>query len=164
MDRYEALKHAVKAHGDTLDKGGLLYVLHPMAVADRVESHWGALPNLGRFGIIMGGSSVESGIIVALLHDVWEDTNYGELSGLNYAQRRALARITHQPGDTYAEYIAKIAGDRLATIVKLADLSHNLSPERQSALPIETQRSLESRYFKARQVLWDVLGVEWWPT
>lgn len=163
MNRYDALKHAVKAHGAALDKGRQLYILHLIEVADRVERSWSDIKGTGPWQMLRGGASVESGVIVALLHDVWEDTDYGPIGNLTETQRRALIRITRQPEDTYAEYIEKIADDQLATVVKLADLSHNLSAERQSALPLKEQRSLETRYFTARNRLWDALGQEWWP-
>lgn len=169
MDRYEALKHAVKAHGRTLDKGGLLYVLHPMAVADRVEQHWNDLPDISTFGTLvgegdLGGISVESGIIVALLHDVLEDTEYPLPPNYFTTQQwAALQLVTHDPRDTYFEYIEQIAGNSLATVVKLADLSHNLSPERAAALDERSRKGLEKRYLKARGILWDALRSEWWP-
>lgn len=33
MDRYEALRHAIKAHAGQIDKCGSLYVMRPVGVA-----------------------------------------------------------------------------------------------------------------------------------
>lgn len=156
MNRYEALKHAVKAHGTDTDWGGRLYVLHPIAVAERLDDP------------LHTEASTEDAVVVALLHDVLEDTDY-ELNQEWFTpeQWRALYLVTHKPEDAYVEYIEQIATDRLATMVKLADLSHNMSEERSEGLSLEQLKKMDSmregRYLKARQRLWDALGVEWWP-
>jgi len=168
MQRYEALRHAVRAHGSDTDWGGQLYVLHPMAVAERVEANWLRVPGINEFGALPNGASYESGAIVALLHDVWEDTDY-ELrrEWFTPEQWDALNRVTRWPTETYREYIEKAAGSTLSTIVKLADLSHNMSDERKVGL---TEKQLEAaaglqekRYEPSRDRLWEALGAEWWP-
>lgn len=155
MNRYEALQHAVRAHGKDTDKCGVLYVLHPIAVARAIEN------NTNR-----GSEWREDGPVVALLHDVWEDTDYDlPTRALNVAQYKAFQAVTRLPDETYAEYIEKIAACEFSTaiIVKLADLWHNLRPTRQGCLPENEQNSLEQRYLKARDRLWEALGQEWWP-
>lgn len=154
MNRYEALKHAVKAHGKELDKCGELAVLHPIAVADAVEG--------------ADTLNIESHVVVALLHDVIEDTGY-RLPALDLRQERALGLVTRTVAETYREYIERICAERyrdvaeIAMYVKLADLWHNLSPERQSCLPEDERKGLEKRYLKARDRIWEALGYEWWP-
>lgn len=161
MNRYEALQHAVRAHGADTDWGGQLYVLHPMAVADRIEATWGRLP-------LSWGINKEDAVVVALLHDVLEDTDY-ELRNSEFksVQWDTLDRVTRWPTETYREYIEKAAGSTLSTIVKLADLSHNMSDERKVGL---TEKQLEAaaglqekRYEPSRDRLWEALGAEWWP-
>jgi (p)ppGpp synthase/HD superfamily hydrolase len=164
LDRYEALGHAVKAHDKDTDKCGVLYVLHSMTVADFID----APENEADLFV-----PVESAVIVALLHDVEEDTDYRvDKDDLTADEWIALGLVTRRPGDEYGSYIAKIvmaarhgAGDagRIAAIVKLADLAHNLSTGRQRCLPESEQSGLEKRYLKARNDLWDALGSEWWP-
>lgn len=161
MNRYEALQHAIRAHGDETDWGGVLYVLHPMAVADRIEATWGSVSP-------SWGVSLEDAIVVALLHDVLEDTDY-ELRQSNFtsAQWDALNRVTRWPGETYREYIEKAAGSGLSIIVKLADLSHNMSDERKVGLSeeqlVKAAGLCEKRYEPSRDRLWEALGREWWP-
>lgn len=154
MNRYEALKHAVKAHGKELDKCGELAVLHPIAVAEVVER---------------AKDSNEDAVVVAYLHDVIEDTDYeGYLAGIGYRQLRALRLVT-RGAETYAQYINRICSEQyrdvmeIAAIVKLADLWHNLSPERQACLPEGERKGLEKRYLKARERIWEALGHERWP-
>jgi (p)ppGpp synthase/HD superfamily hydrolase len=156
VNRYEALKHAVKAHAGQVDKCGQPYILHPIAVSEAVEG--------------ADTLNIESHVVVALLHDVQEDTDYvlpsEDLSG---QEARALIALTRQTErephpETYAEYIERICeSNEIAQYVKLADLFHNLSPERQDCLPEKERKGLEKRYLKARDRIWEALGYEWWP-
>lgn len=155
MDCYEALRHAIKAHGGTPDKCGVPYIYHPIAVAEAIErTIW---PGKGLVHI--------NGAVVALVHDVWEDTSYLiPPEDLTPEQYTALDALTQRPGEEYFAYIQRIiAAGTLAIVVKLADLWHNLQPERQDCLPEREHIGLEKRYLKTRQMLWDALGYEWWP-
>lgn len=155
MDRYEALQHAVKAHGATPDKCGQLYVLHPLAVARAVEDNTNP-----------DSEWHEDGAVVALLHDVLEDTDYPlPERTLNVPQHAALKAVTKDENETYASYIEQICAcpNQVAIIVKLADLWHNLQPIRQRCLAEGEARGLEKRYLKSRNRLWEALGQEWWP-
>lgn len=167
MNRYDALKHAVRAHAGEFDKCGNLAVLHPIAVANAIERDWVLLHqsiNLPRFHELNKFVfSLESAIIVALLHDVLEDTDY-EIPVGDSEWGDALLAVTRQPGEQYFDYIRRIiAAGPMAMVVKLADIWHNLSPERQVCLPEGEQRGLEKRYLKTRQMIWDALDLEWWP-
>lgn len=147
MNRFEALKHAVKAHAGQVDKCGQPYILHPIAVAMEVDH---------------GAGHGETAVVVALVHDVWENTAY-RLGGLTQGQTDALYAITRRACESYAAYIERCAGNRTAAIVKLADLWHNLQPERMMCLPSAEALSLSRRYLKARDRIWEALGYEWWP-
>lgn len=145
MNRYEALRQAVEAHAGQKDKCGRNYILHPIAVATALErAHHG-----------------EYAIVAALLHDVLEDTPF-RLKGLDERQAEHLDILTKRPTESYAEYIERCLGDYTTARVKLADLWHNLQPERQTCLPDKEQASLEKRYLRARDRLWEA-GYEWWP-
>lgn len=153
VNRYEALKHAALAHAGQVDKCGRPYILHPIAVAEAVELSWPAL---------------RTARAVALLHDVWEDTDYALPLAVEGDEEwphqvNSLARLTRSEHETYAEYIERVCGDSVAKVVKLADLWHNLQPERQACLPEGERKGLECRYLKARDRIWKSLGYEWWP-
>lgn len=179
MNRYDALQHAVRAHNSDTDWGGQLYVLHPMAVADRVERHWdefpwSRVPGAACYMTPPPGADVESAIIVALLHDVLEDTKYMiDPDDLTAHQWTALQLVTRYPDETYFDYVRAIAQavdtalGPLAAVVKLADLSHNMSDERKVGLTdaqLEQAAGLtEKRYIPSRDLLWEALGFEWWP-
>jgi (p)ppGpp synthase/HD superfamily hydrolase len=155
MDRYEALKHAVKAHAGRVDKCGQLYILHPIAVAEALDAAVFSL---------FDRRERETMIVAAFLHDVWEDTDYNWHNGnLSRVEQIVLEGITQADGEPYAAYIERVATNPLTATIKLADLWHNLQPERQACLPEKERTSLEARYLKARDRIWEALGYEWWP-
>lgn len=71
----------------------------------------------------------EDTTVVALLHDVVEDTAYTlqDLADMGFAPQviRAIGRMTHDDAVPYLDYVAAIKEDPFARQVKLADLRHN---------------------------------------
>lgn len=109
---------ATKAHSGQIDKNQQPYILHPLAVASKLD-----LIDLK---------------IVALLHDTLEDTFVTKEYLLEHKIPPELVELidtlTHKKDETYKEYIQRIKQNPLATEVKIADLSHNLDPSRASGL------------------------------
>ena len=105
----KALKLCFEAHKDQVDKSGLPYVFHPFHLAEQMQD--------------------ENTTIVALLHDVVEDTDYtlDDLRAMGFGDEvmEALSYMTHDPAVPYMEYVAKIRENDIARRVKLADLRHN---------------------------------------
>lgn len=168
MNRYEALQHAIRAHGPETDWGGVLYIYHPMAVADRIEHHAHLLPPYFR----NVPTAVEDAIVVANLHDVLEDTKYmPPLDDFTIVQWNCLNLVTRFDTETYFDYVRAIAASAetcpIAAVVKLADLSHNMSDERKVGLTdeqlVKSAGLEEKRYIPSRDMIWEALGTEWWP-
>ena len=132
----QALRLCFQAHKDQLDKGGLPYVFHPFHLAEQMTD--------------------EDTTVLALLHDVVEDTPYtlDDLAQMGFAPRvlEALALMTHDPAVPYLEYVAKIKTNPLARTVKLADLRHNSDTTR---LDVPDPRAMQrvEKYRKAIQLL-----------
>ena len=67
--------------------------------------------------------------VVALLHDVVEDSEYtlADLTDMGFPAEvtDAVALMTHGEGVPYLDYVAKIRENPIARKVKLADLRHN---------------------------------------
>ena len=105
----KALKLCFEAHKDQVDKSGLPYVFHPFHLAEQMQD--------------------EKTTIVALLHDVVEDTDYTleDLRAMGFGDvvMEALSYMTHDPAVPYMEYVARIRKNDIARTVKLADLRHN---------------------------------------
>jgi (p)ppGpp synthase/HD superfamily hydrolase len=120
-----AIKLAAEIHDGQQDKAGEEYILHALAVMQMVAPERNAM-------------------IVAVLHDTVEDTNPGNRPSVRYRIREyfgdtiatSVEALTHAPGETYSDYIERIAEDYLATKVKIADLTHNMDPRRIPATQI----------------------------
>ena len=116
------------AHEGQVDKCGEPYHLHPFAVADMVEG--------------------EERKAVAYLHDVVEDTEttLEQLADMGFSANivEAVDAITRRDGEEYMDYITRVKVNPIATDVKVADLKHNMNPNRRGA----TRRMLE-RYASA---------------
>ena len=107
----KAFEVAKQAHAGQVDKSGVEYINHPLTVASNV------------------GDDV-SAIIVALLHDIAEDTakTLDDLRTeipLTAEELQALKLLTHDDETPYLEYVKRISNDKLAAKVKAADLHHN---------------------------------------
>ena len=89
----------------------------------------------------------EATTIVALLHDVVEDTDYTleDIAAMGFGQDvvDALALMTHDKSVPYLEYVAKIKDNLIARTVKLADLAHNSDPTRLDAIDEKARKRLE---------------------
>ncbi len=132
----KALKFCFKAHKRQRDKSDMPYVFHPFHLAEQMTD--------------------EATTIVALLHDVIEDTRYTEKHirkmGFDESVIEALRLLTHNDGTEYMDYVAKIKENPIAKAVKLADLKHNSDLTR---LDTVTEKALKRRekYLTAIQLL-----------
>lgn len=128
-----AIDIAIHAHDMQLDKGGMLYVLHPLHVMDSVD------------GI--------DAKIVAVLHDVVEDTEttLANLAEYEFPQEiiDAIDAITKRKGEKKEAYWARVKANPLALQVKLADIAHNSSEGRLAALSSDERNYLRTKYAKA---------------
>jgi hypothetical protein len=104
-----ALRVAVAAHAGQSDKGGDPYITHPLRLMAAVDS--------------------EEAKIVALLHDVVEDTPVGlddlRREGFSEAVLSAVDCVTHRRDEPYADYVVRCKNHPVAREVKLADLGDN---------------------------------------
>lgn len=121
-----ALKLCFEAHKEQTDKSGMPYVFHPFHLAEQMET--------------------EETTIVALLHDLVEDTAYTveDLAdmGFSKAVTDAIALMTHTKNIEYMDYVRRIKENPIAKTVKLADLNHNSDLSR---LDIVDEKALNRR-------------------
>lgn len=132
----KAMKLCFEAHKDQVDKSGMPYVFHPFHVAEQMKD--------------------EATTIVALLHDVVEDTDYtlADIAAMGFGQDivDALALMTHDKNVPYLDYVAKIKDNPIARKVKLADLTHNSDPTRLDVIDNKVKERLD-KYKKAIRIL-----------
>ena len=134
----KALKLCFNAHKEQTDKSGMPYVFHPFHLAEQMVT--------------------EETTIVALLHDVVEDTDYTiedlVQMGFGKAITDAIALMTHADGVDYMDYVRRIKDDPIAKAVKLADLRHNSDLSRLNTVD-EKAVARREKYLKAIATLED---------
>ena len=119
-----ALEIAYNAHKGQTDKAGASYILHCLRVATSM--------------------STDEEKIVALLHDIVEDTDttHEELyrNGFSSSVLDAVYAITRQADEAYNSYLKRVAANDLAYKVKLADMWDNSDVSR---FAVDTQNEHE---------------------
>lgn len=104
----KAMIIAYNAHLNQFDKAGVPYIYHPIHLAEQMET--------------------EIECVVALLHDVVEDTD------ITFEQLEkefpidvieAIKLLTHDKKVAYMDYIKEIVKNSVAKKVKIADIIHN---------------------------------------
>ena len=132
----KALKLCFQAHKDQVDKSGMPYVFHPFHLAEQMRD--------------------EDTTIVALLHDVVEDTDYtlADLRSMGFPPQvcDAIVMMTHDPSVPYLDYVAKLKENPIARAVKLADLRHNSDLTRLDVVDDKALQRVE-KYRKAIAIL-----------
>lgn len=113
----KAILLAVQAHAGQLDKAGQPYISHPLRLMTQMDS--------------------EKAQLVALLHDVLEDTpttlNDLQQLGLPEDVLTAIQLLTHdKANEPYKVYVRRLKANPLARQVKLADLQDNMNIRRLS--------------------------------
>jgi guanosine-3',5'-bis(diphosphate) 3'-pyrophosphohydrolase len=132
----QAIMLATEAHAGQIDKAGLPYILHPLAVMLRMTT--------------------DADRIVAVLHDVVEDTSV-TLEEISQQFGRSVAvsvdALTHRKGERNVEYWQRIKDHGQALRVKREDIGHNLSLDRMEYLHPREQDRLQEKYRKALDFL-----------
>lgn len=123
---------ARNAHKGQVDKLGVDYLAHVEAVAASVAP-------LG-----------EKFVIVALLHDVVEDSADPALGDLAQIMKRfgptvgaAVEAMTKRDGEDYGAYLARVRANPIARAVKTADIAHNIS-----RIPLLSEEADHSRLLR----------------
>lgn len=108
INTQKAMRIAYEAHHGQVDKSGVPYIYHPIHLAEQMQT--------------------EEECIVALLHDVVEDTEitFEQLEKeFSDTVIQALKLLTHDKSTDYMEYVRNLKHNPIARKVKLADLRHN---------------------------------------
>ena len=126
---------AYNAHMNQFDKAGVPYIYHPIHLAEQMDS--------------------ETECIVALLHDVVEDTEVTfEQLEKDFSKEviEAIRLVTHDKDVEYKEYIKELSKNPIAKKVKIADLLHNSDESRLEKITIKDVVRRE-KYKKALEFL-----------
>lgn len=132
----KALRLSFDAHKNQEDKSGAPYVYHPFHLAEQMTT--------------------EDETIVALLHDVVEDTDYSlddiKAMGFSNGVIKSLSLLTHDDSVPYMDYISAIKENPVAKAVKLADLRHNSDLARVDAVDAKAIKRVQ-KYAEAIKLL-----------
>ncbi|MDX9721647.1 MAG: ADP-ribosylglycohydrolase family protein [Myxococcota bacterium] len=132
----KALQLALDAHRGQRDKAGCAYITHPLRLALKQD---GPL-----------------NMSVALLHDVIEDSPHTaeqlEAQGFPIELVNAVVALSRKANESYEDFIERIACNRLAARIKLADLEDNLDIRRIDTLTAPDWERIQ-RYHKAHKRL-----------
>ena len=136
----KAVTLAYRAHAGQTDRAGWPYILHPVHIAEQMIT--------------------EDTCVVALLHDVLEDTDVTledmRKEGFTEQQLEAVQLMTHSKNVPYMDYVKKLSGNAVARAVKIGDLKHNMDRSRLS----EYTEKDEQRYRKYKEALEQLLKCE----
>lgn len=106
----KAMELCYRAHAGQVDKSGMPYVFHPIHLAEQMDD--------------------EVSTVVALLHDVVEDTDisFADLEQMGFQPEvlEALRLLTHDKAVAYQDYVQALSVNPVARKVKMADLQHNM--------------------------------------
>jgi (p)ppGpp synthase/HD superfamily hydrolase len=141
---HDTVAIAAALHSGQVDKAGVPYIAHPLAVMRLV-------PEPMRH--------------VALLHDVIEDcgVTLGNLRDMRYPDDvlRSVDLLTRRKDEPYESFIERIAtsGDLTAMTVKMADLTDNMDPRR-GEIPLSLRHRYERAYEALDRVLRERMGAK----
>ncbi|ANF96092.1 HD domain-containing protein [Paenibacillus bovis] len=123
---------ATRAHAGQIDRSGQPYILHPLRVMLKMSS--------------------EEARIVAVLHDVLEDTDVTahDLAAEGFSEEivEAVQAMSRQEDEDYEDFVLRAKQNSLARTVKMADIEDNMDPSR-NVEPSEKDMERLSKYGKA---------------
>lgn len=132
----KAMKLAYEMHEGQKDRSGIPYIFHPIHLAEQMVD--------------------EDSTIVALLHDIVEDTSmtFDKLLDLGFTSEivDAIQLLTKPEEEVYLDYVSRVKQNELARKVKLADLTHNMDLTRLDQ-PSQKDYERKNKYLKAMELL-----------
>ena len=140
----KSLDLVLRLFADKTDKEGIPYIVHLMKVYSGVSS--------------------ENEKVVALLHDVVEDTKvtFDDLRKLGYSDDIIipLTYLTKKKGEYYPDYIERIISSKDIHVynVKLSDLKHNIDSKRIKNPSIDDYDRITKRYMPAYEKLMNAVN------
>lgn len=133
----QAIRLALDAHHGQVDKNGAPYILHPLRLMSRFYD--------------------DPTRIVAVLHDVVEDSDYtlADLRFRGYSEDivHAVDCLTKREDEDYMRHIQRTLANPLAVRVKIADLEDNMDIRRYPPNPTEKDLERLQRYRQAWEYL-----------
>ena len=128
----DAIELSSKHHEGQFDKGGQPYIGHPLRIMEKM--------------------TLEDEKIVAVLHDIVEDTDITlqNLTEMGYSAMivNAIDCLSKRNGESYDDFIERTLTDTLACIVKLGDIEDNMDLSRLNTITAKDK----ARYNKYKKI------------
>ena len=130
----KAIKIAIQAHENQVDKCGEPYILHPLRVMLTMQS--------------------EIDRICAVLHDVVEDSDITlddlRKEGFDEDIIQILDCLTKRKGEKYEDFITRVLTNKTACKIKLEDINDNMDVNRIQCYTDKDRARIE-KYKKAKK-------------
>ena len=130
MNLEKAISLAAEKHAGQVDKMGRPYIIHPIMVM-----------------VGLGPDATEAERIVAVLHDVVEDTDvtFDDLRRMGFSEEvvDAIRRLTKEEGYDEEKHLLAILDNVIAKKVKIKDIEHNMDLKR-----LKNKNDLQESDFK----------------
>jgi hypothetical protein len=144
MNLEQAVDLARRFHAGATDKAGKPYIEHVLRVAEAVES--------------------PDEKLAALMHDLLEDTVLTttdlRCAGCPHRIVVAVEALTRRADESYSEFVIRASQDRIARVVKLADLADNSDERRLGMLEPALAERLRIKYSEARGQLESAIALD----
>lgn len=137
----QAIELAAARHNGQFDRAGKPYILHCLAVMKAVEP------------------SGYNAAITAVLHDIVEDTDVTIAEVTKWFGKeigQAVDAITKRKDEGYHEYLKRVKANKIARLVKIADLRHNSDLSRMTWRTKASDYQRVAKYAMAHSFLTDV--------
>ncbi|WP_440110089.1 GTP pyrophosphokinase [Paenibacillus sp. QZ-Y1] len=132
----KAIAIAADLHSSQIDKGGNPYILHPLRVMMKMDDN--------------------TSMIVAVLHDVVEDTYFSiqDIEKCDFSTEviEALRSVSREKGESYMNFIRRCKKNEIGHRVKIADIEDNMDLNR-IPNPTKTDFDRVKKYEKALKEL-----------
>ena len=158
----DAETFARTVHAEQADKSGEPYVEHLQRVAARTMAKVAGLPG------ILSAQLVSEILQIAWLHDVIEDTDYGQQDllreGFSTEVVLGVLALTKRAGARYDEAIRDLCFDAplAVLLVKLSDNEDNADPDRLAKLDEATRTRLFAKYKPSMAMLLEAARAKGW--
>ena len=127
---------AVKAYRGKVDKAGKEYILHPLRVMSKMTTDYEQA--------------------TAILHDVIDDSDFTKedlsKAGIPPEVVEAVVCISKKKGESYEDYIKRVAQNKIARKVKIADIEDNIDVLRLDTIIDEDLKRIK-KYHTAHKYL-----------
>lgn len=154
-----------KKFANKVDKGGNPYINHLYSVADKVEGEGCQKSDWFDYGKTSLSMFYHKAYVVALLHDILEDTDTTEQElrdlGCDDEIINAIIAITRRDDEQYYfDFIERVKKNDIAKLVKIRDLENNMDIKRLNKFSDYEQKRLKKYWYCWKYLKGEISDIE----